>query len=79
MAESRLAFRCWLARRSPFVIGLFYGLMAPGYIVANAWLGWWRGINSGLREWRNDFRLMLAWHRAPIYDQFRTPEAEPHA
>jgi hypothetical protein len=73
-SANRLAFRCWLARRNPFVIGIFYGLMLPGYAIR----GWLHGLYEAGREWQRDRDFMLAWHRAPnIYDQFKSRGERP--
>lgn len=40
----------WLYRRGPFVRGMIYGSMLPGYMVWGVATGWWRGI----QEWQDD-------------------------
>lgn len=55
----------WLSRRGPFVIGMFYGWMLPGYVVRGVVLGWWNGWREAVQDWRRDRDFMLRWSMAP--------------
>ena len=61
--ERRRAFRDWLSRRGPFVIGVVYGWLLFGYVV-EGWVRAFRAFVDVGREWQRDRDFMVRWSLA---------------